>query len=332
MDEQLVDLLVCPVCHGALVWRTQVRVGGRIEEGEARCHGCGATYPVHEGIGLFLTPDLSRHDLWEEVESRLAAYLRQHLEVERTLLATPLEGLSPADRWFRARILEERGAFAEAQRAEELALADLYTREWLACYRAQLAYVTEHLSPAEGPVVDLASGRGRLVEELARRSSRPIVATDFSPRVLRAARRRFAFLGLARRVSFLACDARRTPFRDQAVGTMTTNLGLANIEQPEGLLPELRRVVAGELLAICHFFPEEDEANAAAIRRLGLATFLYERPTVAAFRGAGFEVELTNVRRGQARPTPEGVLLAGAGTDALPVAETELTWCTLIAR
>ncbi|HEY76304.1 MAG TPA: hypothetical protein G4O00_09005 [Thermoflexia bacterium] len=102
MREELVEMLVCPVCHGELRWAVIERREGRIETAEAVCAACAATYPVREGIGLFLTPDLPRHDLWEEVESGLSQYLRAHPEVERRLMDTPLEALSPADQFLRA--------------------------------------------------------------------------------------------------------------------------------------------------------------------------------------------------------------------------------------
>ncbi|HIQ00357.1 TPA: methyltransferase domain-containing protein [Candidatus Bipolaricaulota bacterium] len=332
MKGQLCELLVCPACHGELSWRVNERNGDHIEEGEARCAGCGAAYPVREGIGVFLTPDLPRHDLWEGAESGLVAYLREHPGVERALLKTPLEELSPADRFFRALLLEERGEFAGARQAEEAALVGLYTPEYRSCWRRQVEYVLGRLSPVEGPVIDLASGRGYLAEELAQKLESHIVLTDFSPRVLRRNRRYFEFLGLPGRVSLIACDARRMPFRAGAVVTMTTNLGLANIQEPGELVGELRRVIAGEFLAICHFFPEDDAQNAEVIRKFGLEAFLFGDSTRERFSRAGFRVELVNVCRSQALPTPHGELIQGAGIDALPVAETELTWCTLVAR
>jgi hypothetical protein len=229
-------------------------------------------------------------------------------------------------------VLEERGKYAEAKAAAELARSGLYTSEYLACYRSQIDCLIGHLVQVEGPIVDLASGRCELVEEMACRLPHLLVATDFSLRVLRRNRRWLEFFGLYDRVSLLAFDARRMPFKDGAVGTMTTNLGLVNIERPDDLVQELRRVVSGTFLAICHFLPEEDEANAAAIRELGLVPFSYRRSTLEHFAAASFEVELENVQAGKARPTPVSELIEGAGIDALPVAETELEWCVLVAR
>jgi hypothetical protein len=306
--------------------------GDRVEEAEVLCEDCHATYLVHEGIGGFLTPDLPRHDLWEEVESGLASYLREHPEIERKLLETPLEKLPPADQFFRAMVLEERGDYVQARAAADLARVGLYTPEYLACSKSQYDYVLKCLSNVDGPIVDLASGRCYLVERIASKLNRPIVATDFSPHVLRRDRRFFQFLGLDERVSLLAFDARRTPFKDGVVETMTTNLGLPNIEEPGRLLHELRRVIHGELLAIMQFYPEDDKANRAAVEKLGLASFMFKDATLRLFSEAGFEVKLENVQQGRALPTPTSDLLEGAGIDALPVAETEITWCTLVAR
>ena len=75
-------------------------------------------------------------------------------------------------------------------------------------------------------MVDLASGRGELVEKLLSHLACPVTATDFSLTVQRRNRRRFRHLGLDARLSLLVVDARQTPFRDGAVPVMTSNLGL----------------------------------------------------------------------------------------------------------
>jgi len=79
MDEQLLSLLECPACHGELSWTIEICNKSHIEQAEARYASCNAVYPVQEG--MFLTPDLPRHDLWEKGEGDLSAYLRRRTSV-----------------------------------------------------------------------------------------------------------------------------------------------------------------------------------------------------------------------------------------------------------
>jgi len=221
MHSYLTEMLECPVCHGELAWTVTERRGNRIEKAEAHCVACAATYPVREGIGLFLTPDLPRNDLWEQVDSQLVQYLRENPEVERQLLDSPFDTLAPADQFFRALALEERGEYAQAKAAKDLANTGLYTPEHLACSDSQVNYALGLLSASDGPIVDLAAG---------------------------------------------------------------------------------------------------------------LSALLFRRSALEHFASAGWQVDVANVCQAKARPTPCGVLLEGAGIDALPVAETMLEWCVFVAR
>jgi len=64
-------------------------------------------------------------------------------------------------------------------------------------------------------------------------------------------------------------------------------VGLPNIDQPDLLLRELRRIIAGNLFAISHFFPEDDEANASAISGIGYSALLFRRQALQQFTMAG---------------------------------------------
>jgi uncharacterized protein YbaR (Trm112 family) len=331
MQTYLIEMLACPVCHGELDWRIAECSGDRIERAEAHCAACSAIYPVREGIGLFLTPDLPRDDLWEEMDSHLSDHLRQHPEIEQRLLHVPLASLALADQFFRSLILDERGEVLQARIAADMALSGLYTPEYLDCSERQIEYALEYLSSSYDAIVDLASGMGSLVERVARKLSRPIVATDFSPCVLRRDRRRLSSFGLYDRVSLLALDARRTPFKDGAIKTLTTCQGLSNIREPGALLAELRRIVCGSFLALSIFFPEGDEANVAAIRAMGPSDLHFRHSALASFAHAGWQTEVVHSCLGRAQPTPKGVVLEGAGIDASPVAETTLEWCVILA-
>jgi len=329
MHGYVIEMLECAACHGSLVWQIDEADGDRIETADATCGDCRMSYPVREGIGVFLLSDFSRDDLWAQMEGWLPKYLREHPDVERLLMESPLDTLDPADQRFRANVLEERGQLDEAL-AVRAEATPVYTAEQLTASEDQTEYVLRFLEASEGPVVDLASGGGALVEEIARSLDRPVIATDFSPTILRRARIRLQHLGLYDRVSLLAFDARQTPLRNSSVQTMTSNQGLPNIREPGPLLTELRRVVSGHFAAMTIFYDEEDQSNAAAIRELQVTDLLYRDRAVAAFRTAGWEVEILNSRSALARPTPRSQLL-GVGIDGLPVVETTLDYCVLLA-
>ena len=332
MQEFLIEMLECPSCHGELKWKINRHQGDRIEEAEVNCKKCGDTYPVKEGIGLFLTSDLPRNDLWEQLDSQLIQYLRENPQIESKLMDMPLNTLNPADQFFRAQILEERGEFAQAKAIANLAYSKLYAPEYLKCNNAQINYLIAQLSIFKGPIIDLASGRGDLAELLIRKLKQPIVFTDFSPQILRRNRRWLDFFELYDRVSLLAFDARRSPFKDGTIKVMTTNLGLNNIEEPENLLIELKRIISGKFFAISCFYQEDDKENAEVIKKLGMDKFLFKHSALESFYSAGWQVKMENMMIGKACPTPKGEVIEGAGIDAFPVTETKLEWGTLVAQ
>jgi uncharacterized protein YbaR (Trm112 family) len=332
MHTWLIDLLECPACHGTLEWEVSDGSQSRIEAGAATCRECPAVYPIGDGIGLFLLPDPQRRDLWQEVDNRLLQYLQEHPNVRRELMETPLEELGPADLFYRALVLEAQGEFKQARELEDLATAGIYTEEYRACLRSQMEYVIEQLAGTEAPIVDLASGRGSLVERMlgSLDADRRIVATDFSLPVLRRDRAWLRTMGWYDQVSLLAVDARHTPFRAGSVELLTTNLGLQNIDGLGIVLRELRRIVRGRFLAVSHFYPEEDDANSRAIGERGLLS-CFRREALAGLGEAGWQAKLANVCHGLARPTPVSDVLDGAGIDGFPVIETILEWCVIDA-
>jgi uncharacterized protein YbaR (Trm112 family) len=331
MKKFVLEMLECPVCHHQLDWKIASEDQDHIEQAEAHCSGCEAVYPVRDGIGIFLPPDLSRNDTWEQVDSQVVLYLRDHPDIEKQLMDGPVEKLAPTDQQFRAMVLDERGQFAEGRKTEELANTNLYTSEYMAAWNSQFEYVLESLRAFRGPIVDLASGRCYLLEKIVRQLQRPVIATDFSPNVLRRNRKYFQYLGLDDFVSFLAFDARKTPFKKGTIKVMTTNVGLSNIENPGDLLSELKRIISGILLAVSHFYPENDDANRKAIKDIGLEAFTFKESALQYFSASGWSTKVENSYVARALPTPPSVIFEGAKADGLPVAPTELEWCTLRA-
>jgi SAM-dependent methyltransferase len=261
-------------------------------------------------------------DAWAEAESALSAFLREHRDVERALLDSPLDSLNGADAYLRASVLEERGGDG----ADAYARSDVecYGPEFRAARDAALERVVELVRGGDGVVVDVATGRGRLLELLAARVSRPLTATDVSAHVLRATERRVPG------VRYVVADAQSLPLADGEVATLVTHVGLANVPRARALLHELRRV-GRELVATHLFYPVEDEANRSAARELELEDLLVREPTRAAFADAGWELSLEYECEVPASPTPESALVPGVRIDGLPVCDTRATWCVLRA-
>lgn len=88
------------------------------------------TYPVREGIGIFLTPDLPRNDYWEASQSGLLGFLKDHPEIERGLMGSPVESLNPTDQFYRSQVLDLTGRYAEARTLERAARAPIRARLW----------------------------------------------------------------------------------------------------------------------------------------------------------------------------------------------------------
>ena len=242
--------------------------------------------------------------------------------------------LSPAPLLIASGCAAQSGDSVPAPSAMPFAIEDKGTFDspWAMAFApgTQVLFITE--KPGTMKFVDLASGRAVLVERMVAALDRPIIATDFSPRILRRNRRWLEHWGRYDRVSLLAFDARRTPFKNGALATLTTNLGLPNIEEPARLLGELRRIISRTLLAVSQFYPEDDAPNGAAIQAARLATMLYRRATLAAFAAAGWRATLEDRCLGHAEPTPVGVVIEGAGIDGLPVAATTLEWGIIVAQ
>lgn len=166
MRESLTRVLVCPSCHGSLRWEISRRSGPELEEGSAGCNACPATYPLHRGIGVFLAPKDRPEDLWEGVSSQIEELARSEPDKVRLLPEAPMEAMNPADLIYRGFILDSRGRYQEAKAAYDLARTRSRSDEQEDCIRSQVAFVRREVSRSAGPVVDIASGMGALLEEL----------------------------------------------------------------------------------------------------------------------------------------------------------------------
>jgi demethylmenaquinone methyltransferase/2-methoxy-6-polyprenyl-1,4-benzoquinol methylase len=102
-------------------------------------------------------------------------------------------------------------------------------------------------------VLDLAAGTGTSSLTFTATGA-DAVACDFSLGMLRAGRSRYQRTQDAGRLSFVAGDALRLPFRDAAFDLVTISFGLRNVADPATALAEMRRVTRpGGRLVVCEF-------------------------------------------------------------------------------
>ncbi len=59
MDKKLLDILVCPVCKGPLVYKKEAQ--------ELVCKGCRLGYPIQDDIPVMLETEARQLDADEEV-------------------------------------------------------------------------------------------------------------------------------------------------------------------------------------------------------------------------------------------------------------------------
>ena len=55
LDRQLLEIVRCPACHG-----TFAEPSGDEESGELSCTGCGAAYPIRNGVPILLVDEARR--------------------------------------------------------------------------------------------------------------------------------------------------------------------------------------------------------------------------------------------------------------------------------
>lgn len=331
MQKYLVEMLECPKCHGKLDWNIAEQLHDRIEVADACCQSCSSTYPVRDGIGVFLTKDLERNDLWEQVDNRLDHLLKQHPELDNRLMDVPLDTLGPVDQHYRADVHKSRGDIEAANAAYSISKKGLYSADTIRCWDNQMDYLINDVSQSKNPIVDLASGDCILVRRILKELPNSIVVTDFSPNILVKNRKWLMEQDLYDRVSLLAFDARQTPFATDSISLLTTFLGLQNIQNPGKLLDELYRIVNGKFVAVSQFYPEDDQENGALIEEDGLAELCYRDKLLEHFHSARWAVEVKNSSSIKTIPAPPGVVLEGARVDGLPVQSTYLDWCVLSA-
>jgi ubiquinone/menaquinone biosynthesis C-methylase UbiE len=105
------------------------------------------------------------------------------------------------------------------------------------------AAMVDHVVPADGVILDVASGTAGVALQLAERSRAQVVGVDLTEEMLRQGRRRVAAAGMGDRVKLVAGRAERLPFPDGHFDALTFTYLLRYVQDPQATLAELARVL-----------------------------------------------------------------------------------------
>lgn len=139
-------------------------------------------------------------------------------------------------------------------------------------------------------ILDVATGTGDLALAFAGRlgDAAHCVGADFSPPMLRLARRKTLRKGRETQLAFVQADGHHLPFPDASFDAATIAFGLRNAERPERLLGQMARVVRpGGVVGILEFYQPDDPL----FRKIFLTYFQHVLPRIGGWisRSAAYE-------------------------------------------
>jgi len=239
MYESLLPLLACPACKYESLIFKGHSKEGRLVEGTLACSQCTQQYPVEDEIAILVDP-AQQGDEW-------------HWEVD----------------------IESLETFAAFDTAYANSMpADVRSNRPLLISR--MMHVANQ---SEGPIIDIATGRGVLLRELSLllTHDHPLIGIDIDLKVLRGLQRFLRRGGLYEQVSLIAMDAKSLALRAGSMGTVTSWFGLNNVPEAQPALHQAERVLAsGGKLVTSILNVRPDTPSHLLASDAGFADFLTE--------------------------------------------------------
>jgi ubiquinone/menaquinone biosynthesis C-methylase UbiE/uncharacterized protein YbaR (Trm112 family) len=207
MHKKLLQFLACPICQTSLNFDGKA-AGDRLVNGYLKC-GKGHLYQVKEEMGLIKDAKLSAREFEWKVnvadESRYDAIQKQY----------------------------------NSYLSEDLKNALKKLMEML------VQHVGNSCKETDNMVLDIASGMGRLILQLAEKSpeNTVIVGTDVDEKPLRGAMNKARRAGVYQKLSFIVTDAKHLAFKGNAFSTISSYFGFDNVPETVLALKESFRVL-----------------------------------------------------------------------------------------
>ena len=340
MHKYLEPLLICPKCRNELNWEIKKATKKYIVNADINCSNCGQNYFVKDRIANFLVDyeEKPPADNWESYEEYDSLFFKDNPDKKQALLNAPIESLNVVDLYLLDRLLQktDNPDTQTKDKIAEISRLSNPTRPAQDAVSSQLSYVWNILRNHSGFVLDVASGQGSLANRLFASTKFDIIVSDISYFVLRDL---YKNLSIAKkdRIIKMAFDAAASPFRDGSVDIITTCYGLQEIPSTKSALKECYRICNDKFYAIASFSPEDDDET----YRIKKETYKLSDEVILAnkkdscmdfIREAGFNVECENSKSVFAPKAPRSEFIPGFGFDALPVFDSTVEFCTLIAK
>ena len=114
--------------------------------------------------------------------------------------------------------------------------------------------MVDRVLPADGVILDVASGTAGVALQIERRGGAKVVGVDLTEAMLRQGRQRVAAAGKGNRIGLVAGRAEQLPFPDRHFDALTVTYLLRYVQDPQATLTELARVLRpGGIMASLEF-------------------------------------------------------------------------------
>lgn len=254
MFKSILPLLACPTCRNESLTFDGYSQDDRLVDGSLTCVGCGRVYPVENEIA-----DLSEH-------------------------------AEEAGEWEWEVDIENLDTFA----AFDTAYTQTMPATVLRNYPPLINRIMRVANQSEGPILDVATGRGVLLREMALllATNQPVIGVDIDMKVLRGLQRFLRRKGLYDEVSLISMDAKRLALHSNAIGAVTSWFGFNNVPDVASAIREAQRVLApgGRLAAaILNVDPTSTTYHVAA--EAGFSDLLTDENTRINLTAAALQIE-----------------------------------------
>jgi ubiquinone/menaquinone biosynthesis C-methylase UbiE/uncharacterized protein YbaR (Trm112 family) len=207
MYKELLQFLACPICRTSLNFSGKT-LDNRFVNGYLKC-GKGHLFQVKEEIGLIKDAKLSAKEFEWTVD------------------------------------VADEGKYDETQRQYNSYLSKDLKIALKKLVEMLVNSVIKSCKETDKMVLDIASGMGRFLLQLAENSPEDIViiGTDVDEKPLRGAMNKARRAGVYQKLAFIVTDAKHLAFKDNTLSTISSNFGFDNVPETISAFKESFRVL-----------------------------------------------------------------------------------------